>query len=180
MLLSHNAPVKIRYQSLEVRLEVLYYPLLLLFNYNMMALLGVILPTFPRYERRSKVCKWLKIEPYAPMVISTGERKWKFFCFLFCFFIIIFYFFWVEKLIKIYMVGRVTRVGRVTPIKHLFFLGLCKIPNNSIAVLLRAVSHDRVTHHTLPVYSHGQRWPISAISTAFSSKVKNGFVNTMI
>ena len=39
-----GALVKVRYQSL-VRLQVLNYPLLFLFNYNM-ALLGVIFPHF--------------------------------------------------------------------------------------------------------------------------------------
>ena len=56
------------------------------------------------------------------------ERKWKTTTFWFIFlnwfidwFIILFLFIFLEKLIKIYRVGRINRVGRVTPIK-LFFM----------------------------------------------------------
>ena len=91
------------------------------------------------------------------MVISTGanmrhrERKWKkLLLFLICLFLFVFCF---EKLIQICMVGRVNRVGRVTPIKHLFFLGLRSIWHTFVINPLHFHTYfDNAMHWKYPIF----------------------------
>ena len=64
---------------------------------------------------------------------SQGKKVKKhffFFSFFFFFFFSPFLCFFWEKIIKISRVGRVTRVGWVTPIKHLFLLDLIDVAHD--------------------------------------------------
>ena len=76
LLLSHNAPVKVWYRIIIVRLQVLYYPLLFLFNNNM-ALLGVIFPLiFVPYERKLKYATYLTSKETFLSIYAGALRLW--------------------------------------------------------------------------------------------------------